>query len=131
MTQQQTKNNRLTPLEKLISDKQRLQQKCQKQAEKLNDDFSYIQENAGSLLMSGLSSLLFPSSKATNKKEGASSKPSPQTGKTSIALGTSDYLSIAKGMLPVIWDVAQPLIMSWGIKKAQKWLVGLFTRKKK
>lgn len=129
---QQTKSNQLTPLEKLISDKQCLQRKCQKQTEKLNDDFSYIQENAGSLLMSGLSSLLFSSSKSTSKKEGSVSKFSSKEEKTnSTSLGISDFLSISKGILPIIWDVAQPLIMSWGIKKAQKWLINLFTRKRR
>lgn len=51
-------NNQQTPLEKLISDKERIQRQCKRQEQKLNEDFSYIQENAGSLLLSGLSSLL-------------------------------------------------------------------------
>ena len=41
-------NNRQTPLEKLISDKERIQRQCKRQEQKLNEDFSYIQENAGS-----------------------------------------------------------------------------------
>ena len=48
-------NNQQTPLEKLISDKERIQRQCKRQEQKLNEDFSYIQENAGSLLLSGLS----------------------------------------------------------------------------
>ena len=47
-------NNQQTPLEKLISDKERIQRQCKRQEQKLNEDFSYIQENAGSLLLSGL-----------------------------------------------------------------------------
>lgn len=43
-------NNQQTPLEKLISDKERIQRQCKRQEQKLNEDFSYIQENAGSLL---------------------------------------------------------------------------------
>lgn len=62
-------NNRQTPLEKLISDKERIQRQCKRQEQKLNEDFSYIQENAGSLLLSGLSSLLFPSNKSTTKNK--------------------------------------------------------------
>ena len=38
-------NNRQTPLEKLISDKERIQRQCKRQEQKLNEDFSYIQEN--------------------------------------------------------------------------------------
>ena len=52
-------NPQPTPLEKLISDRRRIQQECTIQERKLNADFSYIQENAGTLLLSGVSALLF------------------------------------------------------------------------
>ena len=52
-------------------------------------------------------------------------------GQPSIALGISDYLSIAKGMIPIAWDLAQPFIMTWGIKKAKKWFSNLLFKKKK
>ena len=112
-------NNRQTPLEKLISDKERIQRQCKRQEQKLNEDFSYIQENAGSLLLSGLSSLLFPSNKSTTKTNDKNTAP-VTAGQPSIALGISDYLSIAKGMIPIAWDLAQPFIMTWGIKKCEK-----------
>ena len=89
-------NNQQTPLEKLISDKERIQRQCKRQEQKLNEDFSYIQENAGSLLLSGLSSLLFPSNKSTTKTNDKNTAP-VTAGQPSIALGISDYLSIAKG----------------------------------
>ena len=57
----------MTPLEKLQANKQRLQTACDEQEKKINATFSYIQENAGSLLLSGVSSLLFPS-KPSNKR---------------------------------------------------------------
>ena len=117
-------NNRQTPLEKLISDKERIQRQCKRQEQKLNEDFSYIQENAGSLLLSGLSSLLFPSNKSTTKTNDKNTAP-VTAGQPSIALGISDYLSIAKGMIP------QPFIMTWGIKKAKKWFSNLLFKKKK
>lgn len=50
-------NKQQTPLEKLISDKNRLQERCT-QEQKLNADFTYIQENAASLLVSGFSALV-------------------------------------------------------------------------
>ena len=61
---QQIQNKPLTPLEKLISDKERIRKQCVIQEQKLNDDFSYIQENAGSLLISGFTTLLFPNTKS-------------------------------------------------------------------
>ena len=39
-------NPQQTPLEKLISDRRRIQQECTIQEQKLNADFSHIQENA-------------------------------------------------------------------------------------
>lgn len=125
-------NNQPTPLEKLISDKQRIQEQCKVQEQKLNQDFSYIQENAGSLLLSGLSSLLFPNNKSTTKTStNEQTATSSTTGQPLISLGVGDYLSVAKGLLPLAWDLAQPFIMTWGIKKAKKLVTNLLFRKKK
>ncbi len=123
-------NNPQTPLEKLISDKERIQRLCEYQEQKLNEDFSYIQENAGNLLLSGLSSLLFPGNKQTSKTAGKDTAPAV-TGQSSFALGIPDMLSLAKGMIPIAWDIIQPLLMTWGIKKAKKWLSNLLFKKKK
>lgn len=124
-------NPRQTPLEKLISDRRRIQQDCMVQEEKLNADFSYIQENAGPLLLSGLSALLFHSPKTshqetTEKGQVSSSETMP------VSLGISDYLSVAQSLLPVAWEVARPLLTAWGIRKAQTWIIRkLFGKKKK
>ena len=119
-----------TPLEKLISDKQRIRQECRVQEQKLNDDFLYIQENAGNLLMSGISTLLFPKSKAkTTQTENTPAAPSADG--SPISLGLSDYLSVAQGLLPVAWDVVRPLLITWGIRKAQNWVIGKLFKKKK
>ena len=48
-------NPQQTPLEKLISDRRRIQQECTIQEQKLNADFSHIQENAGTFQVSPLS----------------------------------------------------------------------------
>ena len=56
-------NKQQTPLEKLISDKNRLQERCRLKEQELNSDFTYIQENSASLLLSGITSLLFGKSK--------------------------------------------------------------------
>ena len=49
-----------TPLEKLLADKQRIQQACLEQENKINKTFTYIQENAGSLLLSGFVIVIIP-----------------------------------------------------------------------
>lgn len=66
-------NPQQTPLEKLISDRRRIQQECTIQEQKLNADFSHIQENAGTLLLSGVSALLFPNTKTKPKVRKATS----------------------------------------------------------
>ena len=125
---QQIQNKPLTPLEKLISDKERIRKQCVIQEQKLNDDFSYIQENAGSLLISGFTTLLFPNtkSKKTESTETATTASQPVT-----PIGFSDYLSIAQGLLPVAWDVDRPFLLTWGIRKAQSWFTNLLFKKKK
>ena len=122
-------NNRQTPLERLIAEKQRLKERSVDQERKLGKDFAYIQANAGSLLLSGLSALLFPGPKGESKGKQAAA-PVPGAPQPALSLGLTDYLSIAKGLLPIAWEVAQPLLMSWGIKKTRKWIVSLFSRKK-
>ncbi len=126
---------RRTPLEILQAEKASLENACRIQEQKLNESFSYLQENAGSVLLSGLSSLLFPGNKSSkgktnNTTSSAEAKAHASTTPT-IPIGLSDYLSIAKGLIPVAWEIAQPFIMSWGIKKAKRMLARLFAPKKK
>lgn len=120
-----------TPLEKLISDRRRIQKACVVQVQKLNTDFSYIQENAGSLLLSGVSALLFPSTKAKSKGTENKQSVQPVSEAPSLSLGFSDYLSVAQGLLPAAWDIARPLLTAWGIQKVQKWVIKKLFKKKK
>ena len=128
---QQTTNlpQTLTPLERLLHEKQRVTEACELRKIKLNADCAYIQAHAGSLLLSGLSSLLFPGG---NKKQEAKASPNQTAAATSSAmpLGWSDFLAVGKSLLPVAWEVAQPLIMTWGIKKVRKWFSRLLFSKK-
>lgn len=126
-------NRELTPLERLQLEKTRLRAVGKLQEEKLTADFHYMQENAGSILLSGISTLLFP-----NSKSGSSAKKQPEgtaseataNGAPQQPLGFSDYLSIAGGLAPVAWGIVQPIILTWGMKQVKKWLSRhLFTKK--
>lgn len=127
--QQQRQNKPLTPLEKLIFDKEQIRRQCVVQEQKLNDDFSYIQENAGSLLISGFTGLLFPNTKS--KKTESSDAIAVTNDQPATPIGFADYLSIAQGLLPVAWDVVRPFLLTWGIRKAQSWFTNLLFKKKK
>lgn len=119
----------MTPLEKLQANKLRIQSTCDEQEKKINATFSYIQENAGSLFLSGVSSLLFPT-KPTNKADGKPVVKKDNTTGTS-PLSTADIFSLGKSLLPVAWDIIQPILISWSIRAAKKKIIGLFSSKKK
>lgn len=123
----QTNNNQPNPLEILISEKEQIRIKCRLQEQKLNDDFSYIQQNSGNLLLSGLSSLLFPSRKSESSSEAAKTESREES--PSIILGLSDYLSMVKGLLPVVWDIVRPVLITWGIARARSFFFKILHRK--
>ena len=112
------------------NERRRIQQECTIQEQKLNADFSHIQENAGTLLLSGVSALLFPNTK-TKSKGTESNQPVHTSEVPSMSFGFADYLSVAQGLLPVAWDVARPLLTAWGIQKVQAWIIKKLFKKKK
>ena len=119
----------LTPIEQLLAEKAELKVQCRKQEEKLNGDFTYIRDNASGLLLSGLSALLFSS--GGNGRKGEKSTTVEGDVDKNTAYSIYDYINIAKGLLPVAWEVIQPLVITWGINKAKSLLLGLFSKKKK
>ena len=121
-----------TPFESLLAEKEQIRQQCRQQEIKLNEAFAYINENAVSLLLSGLSSLLFPgSATAKNKKALASSSAYiPVDNTQSTSFGLSDYLSIGKMMVPVIWEITKPVLITWGINKVKKIIAQAFKSSK-
>ena len=117
-----TQPTKQTPLEKLLAEKERIRQQSRQQEQKLNEDLSYLQDNAGSLLLSGISSLLFSGS-ATAKKSKAllpASVQSQAVHTPMASLGLADFLPIGKMMIPVLWELAQPLIITWCIRRLKK-----------
>lgn len=120
-----------TALEKLYADKLNCKHKSQEVQQRLNENFSYIQNNAGRIAFSSVTSLMFPGKK--------SEAPNNQTLNVDAlpvlalnGLGISDYISIGRNMLPHIWAIAKPVLVTWGISKTQSFIFGkLFGRKKK
>lgn len=127
---QQTTNlpQTLTPLERLLHEKRRVTEECELRKIKLNADCAYIQAHAGSLLLSGLSVLLF--SGGNKKQEAKASANQSATAAPAMPWGWGDLLAVGKSLLPVAWEVAQPIIMTWGIKKVRKWFSRLLFPKK-
>ena len=116
-----------SPLEKLLADKEQIRHQCQQQEQRLNASVAYIQDHAGSLLLSGVSSLLFSGSSKTAKMPIA--VPPSKGSQEKISLGLADYLSIGKTMIPLLWEIVQPLIITWGIRKAKTIISNAFPGK--
>ncbi len=123
--QQPTQIKPHTPLEKLLSDKEQLYRRCAQQQKKLNDDFSYIQENAAGVFLHGFTSLLFPGT--TQKKATPSDAIAATSNRAPLSI---DYLSILRELSPIAWDVVKPLLLTWGIKKIRSWFTGVLFQKK-
>lgn len=122
-----------TPLEILQLEKTRLRAIGKQQEEKLTADFHYMQENAGSILLSSISTLFFPHSKSgssTKKQPEETASEATANGAPQQPLGISDYLSIAGGLAPVAWGIVQPIIFTWGMKQVKKWLSRHLFKKK-
>jgi hypothetical protein len=99
-----------------LSRKKHLRKQCLIQEQKLEEDFSHIRENAGSLLLSGFTGLLFSGPK-TAKKTNASALPATAVSGQPDPFKLANILSIGKELLPAAWEIARPLIFAWGIKK--------------
>ncbi|MDR2232349.1 MAG: hypothetical protein LBE56_04400 [Tannerella sp.] len=108
-----------------MADKEQIRQQCIRQEQKLNKEYAYFQENAGSLLISGLSSLVFSGFGESKKHQKAVDSGQNLAAKTpAVPLGLSDYLKVGKMMIPTIWEIAQPVIIAWGIRKIKSFFTG-------
>jgi hypothetical protein len=93
-----TKRTQLTPWEKLQSDRLSAERRSEAAVQRLNDNFAYIQDNVGKLILSGAGSYLSP-------------------------VGTT--------LIPHLWGIVKPVLLTWGISKMQSLLLGILFGKKK
>lgn len=121
----------LTPLELLKSEQSRLKRESNLMERELAADFQYIHENAGSLLISTVSSIFLSPSKA-GKKGGTTAAKTGSGASESIvsSLTNPELLSLAGGVLPLAWSVMQPIVLAWGMKRVKNIFSHLFRKKK-
>jgi hypothetical protein len=93
-----TKRTRLTPWEKLQSDRLSAERRSEAAVERLSNNIAYLQDNAGKLILSGAGSYLSP-------------------------VGTA--------LMPHLWGIVKPVLLTWGISKIQSLLLGILFGKKK
>jgi hypothetical protein len=113
---------RLSPIEQLHADKRRIEAQCREQEKKLGEDFAGMWKHAPSLLLSGISSMLFPADNF-GRKAGDDSR--------NAAFTASDYLAVTKSLLPVAWNIIRPMLVTWAIHKAKSLVCEWFYDKKR
>ena len=128
MTPNQTKSHPPTPLEKLNMERIRLNNLCTAQEKRVNDNIVYIHDHVGRLLLSTVSSALFPEKKAAQKTKDAA--PNAPTQKEHVSLTMADYAAILPKTFPFLWKAVKPFVLSWGMKKVQKSVISFLFKKK-
>ncbi len=127
-------SKRQTPKEKLLAEKERIRKECERLERGFNEDLIYIQENIGSIALSSVKSMIFPSSKQKEDKQHIATKGIAQNAVRGGIENTSeriDYLGIVKEMFPFAWDIAKPFIITWAVRKAQLLMRKAFSSKKR
>lgn len=121
-------NTAQTPLEQLQARKAQLRFESRIHEEKIGANLKYMQSHGGKLALNSVTSAIFPK-KSVNTQSRPSTLPLTLT---DLALGgVSSVMKGNKGILPIVWNFAQPFVLTWGIKGAKKLIGGIFSRKKK
>ncbi|MCD8041949.1 MAG: hypothetical protein LUH10_02685 [Tannerellaceae bacterium] len=111
-----------TSLEKLCSRKRQIKQQTKFYEESIATDVDFLQHHAGSFLLSGVSSLVFP-------KTG---KGCDKTKSGDDDSGSFNFMGLAKGfILPAALSIAQPLLLSWGLGKLPTWIINFVIKRLK
>lgn len=118
-----------TPLAKLQNKKEWIRLESREKEAKLNEHFSYMKENSNSLVLSGLSSLLFPGIKNTQKENNSKHSIITKPKELFSPLSLLSSLSGGKGILPIALEIAQPFLITWGLSMTKKLIKKVFTKK--
>jgi hypothetical protein len=110
-------SNRLTPLEELRREKEIIRRECKDSKERLAEHWLYLSDNAGSLLFQS----------AVNTVLGAFGVGGSKKKKQEEISTSNSLLSGLTAYYPVIWDIVQPLIWRYLVRKIKS----LFSGKKK
>lgn len=117
-----------SPLEKIRARKETLRLEADIQADQISNNLKYIQNNGTKLVLNSITSAVFPSQKESHNPSASSGS---SLSLTDMALGgVSSMMKGNKGILPLIWNFAQPFVLTWGLKGAKKLIKGIFRKKR-
>lgn len=120
------KQNKISPLEQLRQEKAILQNECLEGEDRLTGYWNYISSNVGPLLLSSaIGSVRRQLGFGSSTNEGIAS--SSDKGKSSSSGLWQGLLGGVIAASPLIWELAQPMLMGFAMKKIKS----IFSRKKK
>ena len=111
------KKNNLSPIQKIQQEKKDLKRLYEADGERLSENWDYLTNNIGTLTLN----TLFKSTK------NPSGKPESSSSSLASKIGGHPILSSLSLVLPIVWEIAQPMLFSYMIKKVKS----LFSSKKK
>lgn len=106
-------NNRpqqMTPLQQLIADKRSLRRRLREEEQELDEGWQLVRDNAGRLILTGLSRLFFPRRKNTSS---ASSQENRAGFWQNITDNLPYYLNMTREGLSIAWLFIKPLYKRW------------------
>lgn len=119
------KNNSQTPIDRLKEDKRRLKAVYQEDARRLQDNWNYMSEHLPILFVN---TALNSAKLVMNNKKKKQKEKGPFSFFNSLGAGPSiSMIGIVNTALPILWDLAQPMLVGLSFRK----LKGLFSSKKK
>lgn len=105
-------NRKLTPIQVLTYEKQKLMKQCEQHEQLIGAHLNYIHQHAGSLIIQGVKSILFPSTLPNKSSASHHNVDSCLDG----------YLAQVKSCMPILWEVVRPVLISWGMTKFRQHL---------
>lgn len=107
--------NKLSPIEELRAERLRLRIELTKHEANIKNNFTYVKSNWGSMLLSSIFSPSPNSEKSSNDL---------YTGNSKGLNNLSSLYSKISGVAPVIWDIAQPILLGMITKKVSSFFFG-------
>jgi len=107
---------KLSPLEELRADRLQLKEECSQHGLNIKDNLSFLKSNWGTLLFAS----------ALNSSKNAVTSLFADSDKSK---GNS-FFSKALTIAPIVWEIAQPVLLGMAAKKAKSFLFGRKRKKK-
>ncbi len=121
------KQKKLSPIEKLRADRIEFKKEAEAKKQNITELITYTQSHVGSILLATGHNMIFAKKKKREEEAILAGKQSSN----SPIFDITTYEAWIEKKLPVLWEIAKPLLTSYLIQKAQNILFKKILTKKK